>query len=255
MANPQKENGFIPISTEFWEAWLRTRVPGEVEQVFKFIIRKTWGFKKKTDQISSSQIMAATGLPRRAVEKAKKRLREYNMITTAKKGGSQIPLYGINKDYETWRIPPKKAHTTAKKGYKLPPKKRNTIDNIDNKTIDKNQPQAAASCKSLKDSPKVKEAMERILQDGFNIYEMINKVKANMRQPETWNFPEQVILKVCEAYFKEKDKINDPWPWFITVLKQESESWFAEQNITQAQIYKKDSGALSLAQILKGIGK
>ena len=148
MANPQTENGHIRIATEIWEALVRTRIPGEARQVLDLIIRKTYGYHKKADQISTGQIVEATGLARRAVEKARKNLKEWNLIATAKKGGSQILLYCFNKDYEAWKLPPKKAHTTAKKGGKLPPKKagvlppkkRDTIDIIninDTYTIDK----------------------------------------------------------------------------------------------------------------------
>lgn len=255
MANPQKENGFIPVAREYWEYWMRARIPGEAEQILKFIMRKTWGFGKKWDRISTSQFMEGTGLSRRSVERGRKNLRTWNLITTDKKDGSYILSYTINKDYETWKLPMKKTHTTDKKGGQLLPKKQNTIDTIDNKTIDKNKPQAAAPSEELKENPKVKEAMDQVFNDGFNIYAMVYKAKTNIHQPKDWRFPDEVILAVCEAYHKEKDKIREPWPWFITVLKRESENWFAEQNIAQAQTYKRDSGALSLVEILKGVGK
>jgi len=250
MANPQKENGFIPISTEFWEAWLKVRVPGEAEQVLKTIVRKTWGFGKKWDRISTSQFIESTRLSRRSVERSRRNLRTWNLITTDKKDGSYVLSYTVNKDYETWKLPTKKTHSTDKKGGKLPTKMQHTIDNR-YITIDKNQPQAAAPCEELKENPLVKEAMDQVLKAGFNIYAMVSKAKTSMKQPKDWRFPDQVILKVCDAYNKEKDKIKEPWPWFITVLRRESESWFAEQNIAQAQTYKKGSGALSLAEILK----
>ena len=251
MANPQTEHGFIRIATEIWEALARTRIPGEARQVLDFIIRKTYGYQKKKDQIATSQIMGATGLRRRAVEKARKLLKDWNMIATAKKGGSQVLVYSFNKDYEKWRLPPKKAYTTAKKGGEVPPKKRHTIDNIDN-TIDKRPGKTPALCRKTVDNPEVKAAMDQIEKGGFNIYAMVYKAKEGIKQTKDWRFPDQVILRVCEAYHNEKAKIREPWPWFIEVLKQESIRWNAEQHEKESKTRDKRAPfAHSIKEILK----
>lgn len=254
MANPQRENGYIGVSTEYWDALVRTRIPGEARQVLDFVIRKTWGYHKKKDRIATVQFIEGTGLSRRSVERARSNLRTWNLITTDKKDGSHILTYAVNKDYETWKVPTKKVQSTDKNVGEVPTKMQYTIDNKD-KTIDKNQPQAAAPSKELKENPQVKEAMDQVLKAGFNIYAMVYKAKISLKQPQDWQFPDQVILKVCDAYNKERGEIIDPWPWFMTVLTRESKNWFAEQNIAQAQTYKKDSGASSLAEILKGVSR
>ena len=52
MANPQIEDGYTPIADELLEAMCRLTL-GEAEwKVFNAIIRKTYGYKKKKDQIS-----------------------------------------------------------------------------------------------------------------------------------------------------------------------------------------------------------
>lgn len=133
MANPQVENGYTRIANEIYEALIRSRIPGEARQVLDLVIRNTYGFHKKEKQIATNQIIAATGMSRKAVEKARKNLRAWNLITTHQKGGSQVLIYALNKDYETWQLPPKKLHTTPQKGGELPPKKRVTIYTKDNK--------------------------------------------------------------------------------------------------------------------------
>lgn len=106
MANPQLEEGFFRIANELWEAWARTRVPGEAEQVLKVIIRKTYGFNKKVDRMSISQIAAVARMSSPHVCRAVKILLKMNMI--AKKGNKNHPTYGIQKDYEKWKPLPKK---------------------------------------------------------------------------------------------------------------------------------------------------
>lgn len=85
---------------------MRTRIPGEAEQVLKAIIRKTYGFRKKMDRISISQIAAMTRMSSSHVCRGVKILLNMKMIT--KKGKVSRPTYGIQKDYEKWKPLPKK---------------------------------------------------------------------------------------------------------------------------------------------------
>jgi phage replication O-like protein O len=253
MANPQKENGYTMLANEIYDALARTRIPGEARQVLDLIIRRTYGFHKKSDQIATSQIMETTGLPCRAIEKARKNLRTWNLITTAKKGGSQILIYAFNKDYETWQLPPKKVQTTAKKGGQLPPKKRDTKDNKDNKD-NKDTEQAPASLNQPQENPEVKTAMDAVLKEGFNIYAMVYKAKEAMKQSKAWRFPDQVILNVCAAYHKERERIREPYPWFLTVLKQETMAWNANNHEQESKTAdKRGPAASSMQAILKGM--
>lgn len=109
MASPQVNDGFIQISTEFHEAICRIRIPGEARQVFDAILRKTWGWKKKSDLIALSQMVLATGLDKRTIVKARRKLVDLNLIVIAKKGEAEGCLYTINKDFDTWKPSPKKA--------------------------------------------------------------------------------------------------------------------------------------------------
>jgi phage replication O-like protein O len=102
MANPQKENGFTPISNELLEALARTKINSEARQVFDAIIRKTFGFKKKSDAISVAQLSVITGLPRRYVFRGIKRLKEQNLIHSVKSDTREVATYSIQKDYEKW---------------------------------------------------------------------------------------------------------------------------------------------------------
>jgi phage replication O-like protein O len=249
MANPQRENGHTRIANEIMDALVRTRIPGEARQVLDFIIRKTYGYSKKLDYISTSQIMEATALTRKATEKARGKLREMNIITTHKKEGSQILGYSFNKDYETWKLPPKKGHTTPKKGGELPPKKQHTKDNKDTIQNKEDQPQAAASSEQPVENPEVTKALEAVYKTGFNIYALINKAKAQLKWTKEQRFPDQVILGVCAAYQKDKPKIANSWPWFTVVLRKESEAFFAAKNIEEHRQIK-NQGTLSLAEIL-----
>jgi len=59
---PQKENGYTPIANEIMDALCSHRISGEERQLLDCIIRKTYGWNKKVDEISLSQFMKMTGM-------------------------------------------------------------------------------------------------------------------------------------------------------------------------------------------------
>ena len=135
LANPQVENGYIRIANEIWDALVAIRISGEARQVLDLIIRKTWGWGKKTDKISLSQLCDATGLKKSSVIKARKKLVKMNIITMTKKVNEITPSYGIVKDHTKWKPVPKKLTEpksktrVTKKVNKGVPKKLPTKDN------------------------------------------------------------------------------------------------------------------------------
>ena len=49
MVSPQWENGYTKIANEILESLARIRINGEARQVLDVIIRKTYGYGKKTE--------------------------------------------------------------------------------------------------------------------------------------------------------------------------------------------------------------
>jgi len=105
MANPQPDL-YTKISTELLEQVCKIRIPGEAMQIFLSVIRRTWGYGKKTDAISMGQFSEYTGLPRSSVSRAIKKLIEMNLITKKETMDNPIGvnLYSIQKNYELWRV-------------------------------------------------------------------------------------------------------------------------------------------------------
>ena len=101
MASPQVENGYTMLSNELLEAYAMIRISGEENQLFWFIVRKTYGFKKKDDAISLSQFSLATGINKQNVCRALSKLIIKNMII--KNDNGLITRYRIQKDYTSWK--------------------------------------------------------------------------------------------------------------------------------------------------------
>ena len=99
-------------------------------------------------------------------------------------------------------------------------------------------------------SLKTKEALDSVYGQGFNIYQLINKFKKDAKWRKHENIPDEVLLKICQQYEKDKGRISQPYPWFIKVLKMESAAYFANRNIAESAKFKKE-GIGKMAEILK----
>jgi phage replication O-like protein O len=103
MANPQKENGFTPIANEILDVLVNTGLLGSEYQILFFVIRKTYGYRKKHDRISLSQFQKSTGLSRPTIVKTLKNLTLKNiLVKTALPYGNYA--FSFNKDYEKWVV-------------------------------------------------------------------------------------------------------------------------------------------------------
>jgi len=147
VANPQLEDGYTRIVTKILEKLAGIRIPGQAWQVLMVIIRKTYGFQKKTDYISLSQFHELTYLPESNISRAANTLLRMNLIIKKDKGNK--PTYRFNKDYDTWIPLPKKIRgqqKLTKKDNQDLSKKRDTIDTI---TKDNNIPAMPDSIKPI----------------------------------------------------------------------------------------------------------
>ena len=120
MASPQIENGFTKIANELLEALCHLNLSGHEWQVIHAIMRKTYGYNKKHDWITNTQIMLVTGQSQQKVSLAKRKLVDKNIVT---ENGNKI---GLNKDYETWQGVTDIGNRVTDIGNKLLPKTVNT---------------------------------------------------------------------------------------------------------------------------------
>ena len=62
MANPQREEGHVDIANEIVEFLAKTYLSSYESQVLWAIFRKTYGWQKKEDWITGSQLVEMTGI-------------------------------------------------------------------------------------------------------------------------------------------------------------------------------------------------
>lgn len=97
MANPQLENGHTQIANEILEAISTINLSPYESRILWFVVRKTYGWHKKSDLIPLSQIADGTGITKSHVSRALKSLISKQIITRL--GNKQI---GFQKDWERW---------------------------------------------------------------------------------------------------------------------------------------------------------
>lgn len=110
MASPQKENGYTPIANEILEELVKIDLLGAELRVLLFIIRKTYGYHKKSDQISFTQFEKGTGISRQTINKTLKNLMAKGLIVKICLPGGNIG-YSFIKDHENWVV---KTHLLVK---------------------------------------------------------------------------------------------------------------------------------------------
>ena len=156
MASPQVENGHIDIANTIADRLCSYRLSGQEWQIIWAILRKTWGWlldpnqkngsKKKMDRISLSQFEEMTGIDRRKCHSILNKLAEKQVIkkTITQRGDRIVITYGFQKNFDLWKVSPKKVTVTQigdgvspKEVTKLSPKERNTKEKKDTLTKDK----------------------------------------------------------------------------------------------------------------------
>ena len=101
MASPQLERGFTMISNELLEAIYGNLVNGEWLKIVLYIIRITYGYKRKTAKTSFKSVATGTRIvvDRVVFLLSELRIRRILTVDQTSKGCATI---GINKNYEEW---------------------------------------------------------------------------------------------------------------------------------------------------------
>ena len=92
------DDGYTRLANDLYEELIGADLTRNQAKVAHAICRKTYGFNKKSDRVSDSQLSVLTKLPRQKVNKAKNELIAMNVIVRI---GHEI---GPNKNLSEWKI-------------------------------------------------------------------------------------------------------------------------------------------------------
>jgi phage replication O-like protein O len=91
------DDGYTKIANELLEAAMSADLTVRQLKIVLAVIRKTYGFNKKTDRITNTQIASMTGIHHTHICKAKNELLERNILVMT---GREI---GVNKVVSCWK--------------------------------------------------------------------------------------------------------------------------------------------------------
>jgi phage replication O-like protein O len=103
MANPQTEQGYTRIANEILDHISKTNLNGTQLKIVLVVWRYTYGFQRKSHQLSSSFIAKAIGHKHRSVViKELSVLIERKIISVVGNGSRGAKILKFNKNYEEW---------------------------------------------------------------------------------------------------------------------------------------------------------
>jgi len=104
MASPQLEKGFVRIANELFERLYQSCLPGREHRAMEFILRVTFGYGRKTAEISSSELGVEIDCDPSDARKLLANLIRRNMLIRVSESSSRKAAeYQINKNWERWK--------------------------------------------------------------------------------------------------------------------------------------------------------
>ena len=100
---PELDNGYLRIANELWQALIDYDLTGAQMKLIAVIIRETYGYNRKSKDLSLSYLAKAAHLSKIGARKALNKLIAHNVV---KEYGECSPRksrkIGINKYYNEW---------------------------------------------------------------------------------------------------------------------------------------------------------
>lgn len=138
---PQLEDGYTRLANELLEAVIRHPFSKRQYKVVLAVVRRTYGFHRKEDLISLSQLSEMTGLSRAHCSETVNELVATGVFLKREHLNSQV--IGINKKYVEWRCSqnrnmfPKQEQKCSQNGNKGVPKTGTTKERFKESTKEK----------------------------------------------------------------------------------------------------------------------
>lgn len=116
MANPQLEDGYTKIVNSVLDELINKKLSGQQLRIVLLIIRKTWGFNKKEDYVSLTQMKMLTGISKHRLSLVVNSLQLTKIITVNENINGKVKKYSINKNFDEWLTVNENVNRLRKKG-------------------------------------------------------------------------------------------------------------------------------------------
>lgn len=111
---PQLEDGFVRIANELYDAILLAPFSKRELLIVLAVIRKTYGYGKRSDDMTMTQLAGITGLTRAHVSETVRDLALKNVILI--RDGEYGKVIALSKDYKKWNFQARPETGTSQNG-------------------------------------------------------------------------------------------------------------------------------------------
>ena len=218
MANPQLEHGYTRIANEIMEALARTNLSPYQSRILFVIWRKTYGWKKKQDRISISQIVELTDIHKANVSRTLKQLVDRKIVIRTDNS------IAFNKNYTQWKelskliTPQKPVISTDYKKLSV------QTDTKEKKEKNNTSPYGEEQATQLEEAKKEIFKLARILKASF-IFEDAEKFAGKMLTRK--KHPGAVIYALMQCM---KYKPKEPYPYCLRICQRESGNLYESEH-------------------------
>ena len=257
MANPQREDGHVDIANEIVEFLAKTYLSSYESQVLWAIFRKTYGWQKKEDWITGSQLVEMTGIAKGHISRTLKKLIDRNIVN---KNGKKL---SFQKDYDKWvklpkqvtikKLPkwdvklPKQVTEVTQTGNKKLPKQVNTKETKRNYTKETIQKKGDIFLKAWKDFKEMRKKIKKPMTEKAEEMLLTSLDKLSKDKLEQIAILNQSIFHCWQGVFPLKDRPADSEAQPKHIMKR-------EPKLTPEQIARDKARFKELANKVKGIG-
>ncbi len=196
MGNPQVDDGHTRIANELLEAIMSFRFSGPQCSVLFAVVRRTYGFNKKSDKLAQSVISEMTGIAKPNVCKVIKQLKAMNVLRIDDSGFSHS--IELNKRYKEW-----------KNSY--PVDNRYPVDSYpaDNEIVIQ-QITKPLSTRQPQKKERKKDTQNVVLPDWLDaeIWSAFVAMRKSKKRPLT-NYAAQLVIKKLDVFRQQGHSVSD----------------------------------------------
>lgn len=102
LASPQLEEGYTRLANELLDAMLRAGLTSRQWAVVMAVVRKTYGYNKKSDDIGLGQLATMTGIDKAHLSRTVRELAGSRVLH--RKVGAFGHTLSVNKNYAQWKL-------------------------------------------------------------------------------------------------------------------------------------------------------
>ena len=215
MANPQKENGSTDIANELLEAIYSCNFNGTEFAIILCILRYTYGFHRKSHNLSIGFISKAINRNKINVSNYIKKLIDGNVLIETKKSTYNTSReVGINKDYSKWKY--------------LQLVNILTVSKCTNTGVSKYTNRGVSKYTNQETKNKTK-------KETKNIYGEFRRIKLTKKEYERLcnDYGKDIIekqIKKLDEYVESNNNKNKYSNFNLVLRKSLRENWFNKQN-------------------------